>query len=417
MKKISLTTWIFIAMVAGVAFGYFAPEPAKEMKLLSNIFINLVKSIVAPLLFATLVYGIAGGGHAKEMGRIFLRAFIYFEVVTTAALFVGLGFVNFLKPGVGLQPPANEAAAVAAPAAKVTLTAILEHAFPKSVIDSMARGDVLQLVVFCFIFGAACAAIGAKAKPVVEFCESLAEVMFKYTAYVMYAAPIGVFGALAATVGEKGLGVLVNLGQLIGAVFGALIFFVVVVLGIVIVVFRIPIGPFWRAAKDPYILAFSTASSEAALPMALANMEKFGVPKHIVNFVIPMGYSLNLDGSTLYLAAASIFCAQAVGRDFSLWQQITIMLTLMLTSKGVAAVPRASLVILTGTLTTFDMPLWPVAAILGVDAILDMARTSVNLLGNCLASAVVARWEGYKFTNELPAATSSAAIETAHAGD
>lgn len=414
MKKISLTTWIFIAMVAGIAFGALAPGPAKEMKLLSNIFINLVKSIVAPLLFATLVYGIAGGGHAKEMGRIFLKAFIYFEVVTTAALFVGLGFVNFLRPGDGLKPPVEQAA-LAAPQAKVTLAGILEHAFPKSVIDSMARGDVLQLVVFCFIFGAACAAIGAKARPVVEFCESLAEVMFKYTAYVMYAAPLGVFGALASTVGEKGLSVLVNLAQLVGTVFGALIFFVVFVLGIVIVVFKIPLREFWQASKEPYILAFSTASSEAALPMALANMEKFGVPKHIVNFVIPMGYSLNLDGSTLYLAAASIFCAQAVGHELTIWQQLTIMLTLMLTSKGVAAVPRASLVILTGTLTTFDIPLWPISVILGVDAVLDMARTSVNLLGNCLASAVVARWEGLKFANELPAG--SAQAEAAHAGD
>ena len=413
MKRISLTTWIFIAMVAGIAFGALAPGPAKEMKLLSTIFINLVKSIVAPLLFATLVYGIAGGGHAKELGRIFLKAFIYFEVVTTAALFVGLGFVNFLRPGDGLKPP-TDAAAVTAPQVKVTLAGILEHAFPKSVIDSMARGDVLQLVVFCFIFGAACAAIGTKAKPVVEFCESLAEVMFKYTAYVMYAAPLGVFGALAATVGEKGLAVLVNLAQLVGTVFGALIFFVVVVLGIVVVAFKIPVREFWRASKDPYVLAFSTASSEAALPMALTNMEKFGVPKHIVNFVIPMGYSLNLDGSTLYLAAASIFCAQAVGQDLSIWQQLTIMLTLMLTSKGVAAVPRASLVILTGTLTTFDIPLWPISVILGVDAVLDMARTSVNLLGNCLASAVVARWEGVKFASELPA---GAVAEAASAGD
>ncbi len=408
MKKISLTTWIFIALVAGVLVGYSFPEVGVQMKILSTVFIKLVKSIVAPLLFATLVFGIAGGAHSGAMGRIGARAVIYFEVVTTIALFVGLAFVNFFQPGRGVD--LSKAKAVDAPTAKVTWQGIIEHTFPASIIDSMARNDVLQVVVFAMIFGMACAAVKHKAKAVVEFCESLSEVMFKYTAYVMYAAPLGVFGAMAATVGQYGVAVLFNLAQLVLTMFAALAFFVIVVLGAVIVMARIPLAKFVRAVKDPYILAFSTASSEAALPMALANMEKFGVPKHIVSFVMPLGYSLNLDGSTLYLAAASIFVAQAAGIELSIGQQIMMMLTLMLTSKGVAAVPRASLVILMGTLSTFGLPTEPVALILGVDAVLDMARTSVNLLGNCLASAVVARWEGVDLSgDEKPEIVSASA--------
>lgn len=392
MKKISLTSWIFIALVLGVFVGYRFPLVGVEMKILSTVFIKMVKSIVAPLLFATLVFGIAGGAHSGAMGRIGVRAVIYFEIVTTIALLVGLVFVNFFQPGKGVD--LSKAKALETPAAKVTWQGIIEHTFPSSIIDSMAKNDVLQVVVFAMMFGMACAAVGHKAAPVVHFCESLSEVMFKYTAFVMYAAPLGVFGAMAATVGEYGIAVLYNLAQLVLTMFGALAFFVVVVLGAVIFIMKIPLAKFIRAAKDPYILAFSTASSEAALPMAMANMERFGVPKHIVSFVLPLGYSLNLDGSTLYLAAASMFVAQAAGIELGIGQQIMMMLTLMLTSKGVAAVPRASLVILMGTLHSFGLPTEPVTLILGVDAVLDMARTSVNLLGNCLASAVVARWEG-----------------------
>ena len=392
MKKISLTSWIFIALVLGVFVGYRFPLVGVEMKILSTVFIKMVKSIVAPLLFATLVFGIAGGAHSGAMGRIGVRAVIYFEIVTTIALLVGLVFVNFFQPGKGVD--LSKAKALETPAAKVTWQGIIEHTFPSSIIDSMAKNDVLQVVVFAMMFGMACAAVGHKAAPVVHFCESLSEVMFKYTAFVMYAAPLGVFGAMAATVGEYGIAVLYNLAQLVLTMFGALAFFVVVVLGAVIFIMKIPLAKFIRAAKDPYILAFSTASSEAALPMAMANMERFGVPKHIVSFVLPLGYSLNLDGSTLYLAAASMFVAQAAGIELGIGRQIMMMLTLMLTSKGVAAVPRASLVILMGTLHSFGLPTEPVTLILGVDAVLDMARTSVNLLGNCLASAVVARWEG-----------------------
>jgi proton glutamate symport protein len=264
----------------------------------------------------------------------------------------------------------------------------------------MARGDVLQVVVFSFLFGAACAAIGAKAKPVVAFCESLAEVMFRYTNYVMYFAPLGVGAAIAVTVGSKGFGVLYGLAKLVLTMYAAQIIFVTVVLGSVVMLFRIPAAAFIRAVREPFLIAFSTASSEAALPRALENMEQFGVPKHIVAFVLPAGYSFNLDGSTLYLSLASVFVAQAAGIQLSFSQQLLMMLTLMLTSKGVAGVPRAALVILAGTLSSFGLPMEGVAVLLGIDAVMDMARTSVNVLGNCLASAVVARWEGVSFTTE-----------------
>lgn len=407
MKKISLTSWIFIAMAAGIALGVVAPDIAKSLGPISSVFLRLIKSIIAPLVFATLVYGIAGTGSAKTMGRIGLKSIIYFEVVTTIALFLGLGAVNLVKPGVGVNLP--QGAADVTGGNKVTLMGMLEHTFPTSIIDAMAKGEVLQIVIFAFIFGTACATIGAKAKPVVEFCESLSDVMFEYTKYIMYFAPFGVGAAIAVTIGSKGIGVLFNLGQLILTLFASLIIFVVVVLGAVVVIFKIPLKRFVQAVKDPYILAFSTASSEAAFPQALENMERFGVPKHIVSFVLPTGYSFNLDGTTLYLSLASVFVAQAAGVEMSFGQQLIMMLTLMLTSKGVAAVPRASMVVLSGTLASFGLPLEGVALLLGVDTIMDMARTSVNLLGNCLATAAVARWEGV----ELPTGDLEPKVEEA----
>src|ERR1700730_4229456 len=395
MKRLSLTAWIFIAMVLGVALGAAYPDVAKAdwIAAFANMFLGLIKSIIAPLIFGTLVYGIAGTGSVKTMGRIGLKAIIYFEVLTTIALFLGLGAVNLIRPGEGmtLERASTE---TGLPQVSPTFSGTLEHTFPQSVIDAMARGDVLQIVVFAFLFGAACAAIGSKAEAVVTFCKALSEVMFRYTKYVMYLAPIGVGAAMAHTIGSKGLGVLVGLGKLVLTLYGALVIFIVVVLGAVALIARIPLRPFIRAVQEPFIIAFSTAASEAALPLALENLELMGVPKHIVAFVLPTGYSFNLDGSTLYLSLASVFVAQAAGIHMPLSQQLLMMLTLMLTSKGVAAVPRASLVILAGTLATFGLPVSGVALILGADALMDMARTSVNLLGNCMASAVVARWEG-----------------------
>jgi len=382
-------------MVVGIAWGNLHSSSAQQLTPVSNIFLRLIKSVLAPLLFGTLVAGIAESGSVKTMGRIGGKAILYFEIVTTIALFLGLGAVNLVRPGDGLTIERTGEAAKAAP--PPTISSILEHTFPQSVIDAMAKGEVLPLVVFCFIFGAACTAAGAKAKPVVDFCSSLAEVMFKYTAYIMYLAPFAVGAALAATVGKSGLDVLIPLGKLVLTLFGSLIVFVLGVLLPIMLLCKIPVRRFYEAVKQPWILAFSTATSEAALPVALQNMERFGVPKHIVGFVLPTGYSLNLDGSTLYLSLASVFVAQAAGIELSWTQQLLMMLTLMLTSKGVAGVPRASLVILSGTLVQFNLPVEGVLLILGVDAVMDMARTSVNVLGNCLAAAVVARWEGVKF--------------------
>ncbi len=400
MKRLSLTAWIFIGMAVGVLLGTVAPGFAKQLGWLSAIFLRLIRSIVAPLIFATLVAGIAGSGGAKNMGRIGGKAILYFEIVTTLALFLGLAAVNLVRPGVGI-PLARTAAETSVPQTQTTASGFVEHIVPTSLIDSMARNDVLQIVVFAFLFGAACAAIGAKAGPVVNFCQSLAEVMFQFTKYVMYMAPLGVGAAIAVTVGSKGVGVLFGLSKLILTMYGAAALCILLVLWPAVPLFRIPARRFYRAVEEPAMIAFSTASSEAALPLALENMETFGVPKHIVGFVLPTGYSFNLVGSTLYLSLASVFVAQAAGVNLSIGDQLLMMLTLMLTSKGVAGIPRAALVILSGTLVTFHLPLEGAAVLLGVDAVLDMARTAINVIGNCLACAVVARWEGFKLTGEV----------------
>jgi proton glutamate symport protein len=388
-----LTTQIFIGLLAGITIGWLFPQIGVSLEPGADVFLRLIKSIIAPLVFGTLVVGIAGAGNMHSVGRLGLKSLIYFEVVTTFALFIGLVVVNVFQPGSGVHLAAGNAADALALAAKQpTVAEMITHVFPTSVIDSMARGDVLQIVVFSILFAAAAGA--AKATKIIELCDSLSQVMFKYTNYVMKLAPFGVAAAMAATVGKHGLLVLVSLGKLVGTLYLALFIFVVLVLGPIIFFSRLPLKAFIAAVKEPALIAFSTTSSEAALPKAMELMEAMGVPRHIVSFVLPVGYAFNLAGTTLYLSLAAMFVAQAAGVNLSWQSQIMMMLTLMLTSKGVAAVPRASLVILAGTLASFNLPLAGIALILGVDTIMDMGRTAVNVIGNCLACAVMARWEG-----------------------
>jgi proton glutamate symport protein len=382
---------LFIGVVVGILINKLHPELAPYAKVFSDVFLRLIKMIIAPLIFATLVAGIAGAGHFKDVGRMGLRAIIYFEIVTTLALLIGLVIVNVLKPGVGVVLPVNATQASQAPQ---TWDQILLHVIPTSVIDAMAKGDVLQIVVFSMLFAVALGMIGEKGRPVVAFCESLAETMFRLTNIIMNYAPVGVAAAIAYTIGVSGVDVLKNLLGLIGALYLGLIIFIVLVLVPVALIFKVPLRRFFKYAKEPWLIAFSTSTSEAALPLAMENMEAMGVPRRIVSFVLPLGYTFNLDGTTLYLSMASIFVAQAAGVDLTVGQQITMMLTLMLTSKGVAGVPRAAIVILAGTLASYNLPLEGVTLLLGVDAIMDMARTSVNVVGNCLATVVVAKWEG-----------------------
>lgn len=391
----SLTIQIFIGLALGVLLGAVAPEFATSIKPLADMFLRMIKMIISPLLFSTLVIGIAGTGDMKAMGRIGFKALVYFEVATTIALFLGLFLVNTFEPGAGVQIAAETTADVAAMAQRQqTGWDIVLHLVPTSVFDSMARGDILQVVVFATFFGVALASIGEKGAAVTAFFEGVAQVMFTFTGYVMRFAPIGVFAAIAATVGGKGLAILLTLGKLVLVMYAGLLIFLLVVIGGVALLIRVPFFTFLKAIREPFVIAFTTASSEAALPKALELMERFGVPRNIVGFVLPTGYSFNLDGSTLYLSVASVFVAQLAGIELTIGQQLLMMLTLMLTSKGVAGIPRGALVVLTAALTTFGLPLEGAAILLGIDQVLDMGRTAVNVTGNCLATAVVARWEG-----------------------
>ncbi|HTH01213.1 MAG TPA: cation:dicarboxylase symporter family transporter [Vicinamibacterales bacterium] len=395
-RGLSLTQQIFIGLILGIIVGAIVdathPEYAVYFRPFSQLFLRLIKMVIAPLIFATLVAGIAGAGHFKVVGRMGLRALIYFEVVTTLALIIGLAAVNFTKPGVGVNLPIGAHSDITAK--PQTWDQILLHVVPESVIDAMARGDVLQIVVFSVIFGIALGMIGEKGRPVIVWCEALAETMFKFTNIVMHYAPIGVGAAIAYTVGHGGLGVLYNLAWLVATLYGALAVLILAVFLPVAIMFKVPLRKFIRAVKEPAIIAFSTTSSEAALPRAMEVLERLGVPRRIVSFVLPLGYSFNLDGTTLYLSLAAVFVAQAAGVQLSVTQQITMLITLMLTSKGVAGVPRASLVILAGTLASYGLPLEGVTLILGVDELMDMARTMTNVIGNCLATVVIAKWEG-----------------------
>ncbi|HTY01779.1 MAG TPA: cation:dicarboxylase symporter family transporter [Bacteroidota bacterium] len=394
----SLTQWIFIGMGIGLLTGWYFPDVAITLRPLSTIFIRLIRSLIAPLIFSTLVVGIAGHGDLKQVGRMGVKALIYFEIVTTLALVIGLVAVNIIRPGDGVNLQAA-AQSVEISAKQQSIAEVVAHIVPQSIFEAMANGEVLQIVVYATFFGIALALVPeVHRKPVLSFFDGLASTMFKMTGIVMRYAPIGVGAAIAFTVGHRGISVLVNLGLLILTLYVALAGFILLVLIPIVFLSGIPLRRFFNAVKEPAIIAFSTTSSEAALPLAFENMEAFGIPRRIVAFVLPTGYSFNLDGSTLYLSLAAMFVAQAAGVAMPLGTQILMVFTLMLTSKGVAGVPRAALVILAGTLASYGLPLEGVAVILGVDEILDMGRTAINLVGNCLATAVVGRLEGVEFT-------------------
>lgn len=395
LRKKSLTTWIMLSMLAGAEFGHDFQSVAIHLNVISKIFLNLIKTIIAPLLFGTLVVGIAGHSNLKQVGRMGWKSILYFEIVSTIALFIGLAAINLSKAGVGVTLPEAMSHGTLPEVQKQTWEQIILHAFPENIAKSIAEGQVLQIVIFSILFGIAVAMVKERYRnPMVRFAESLSEVMFKFTNMIMYFAPLAVFAAIAYSVGHMGIGILVNLGQLLATLYAALLVFLLFVLLPVLLILRVNLRGFIRAVTEPATLAFATTSSEAALPIAMENMEKFGVPRKIVAFVIPTGYSFNLDGTTLYLAMASIFVAQIAGIHLPLETQLIMMVTLMLTSKGVAGVPRASLVILLGTATNFGLPVWPIFIILGIDELMDMARTAVNVIGNCLATVVIAKWEG-----------------------
>lgn len=397
-KSSKLTLFIFLALVLGVIFGWLDPAHASKMQPVADAFLKMVKMIIAPLIFATLVVGIAGHGDVKNLGKIGLKTIIYFEIITTFALVLGLVMANIFKPGVDFNIDLSNVSMAAVEKMQNvhidhSLTHMILDMIPTSVFKAMAEGNLLQIVVFAIFFALAICAVGQKARPVLDFLHSTCEIMFKFTEYVMFFAPLGVFGAISATIGQNGIGILSSYAKLIVITYASLILFVIGVLFIACKIINVPFRSLLVALKEPALLAFTTASSEAALPKAMDVMEKFGVPKNIVSFVMPTGYTFNLDGSTLYLSLTALFCAQIAGVELNISQQLAIMLTLMLTSKGIAGVPRVSLVVLTGTLAGFHLPVIGVAILLGIDQILDMGRTTVNLIGNCVATAVVAKWE------------------------
>ena len=394
MRGGSLTYWIFFSMLLGGEIGLDRPQLAEHLRVLSDIFLRLIKVIVAPLILGTLVTGIAGHGNLRSVGRIGLKSLVYFEVVTTLALFIGVGAINISRAGEGLSMSVAPGVAAVQNAEPMRWEEFLLHIFPENIAKSIAENQILQVAVFALLFGIALALLPqAKREPMLKFCESLSATMFSLTNIVMYFAPIGVGAAMAYTVGHMGIGVLLPLAKLLITGYAALIAFLLLVLLPIAILARIPLARFLRAVSEPATIAFATSTSEAALPRAMEEMEAFGVPRRIVAFVIPAGYSFNMDGSSVYLALASIFVAQAAGIHMSWGQQLVMVFTLMLTSKGVAGVPRATLVVLLATASMFHLPTEPIFIILGIDALMDMARTAVNVIGNCLACAVIARSE------------------------
>ena len=400
MKGSKITLFILLSLVLGIFTGKFFPEFAVKTDVLAHIFLNMIKMIIAPLLFSTLVVGIAGHGSVQRLGKIGLKSIIYFEIVTTLALIFGLVVANLLRPGIGFSTAVDDnsmrlldSISGSALITNGSLSDLFLNIFPSSIFQAMAVGNLLQIVTFSIIFAIAVCAIGEKAKPFLNILESLSEIMFKFTEIVMYFAPFGIFGAIASTVGHNGLSILNNYAKVIFGLYVALFLFVAIVFTTICKIIKVPFFRFLKQIMEPLLLAFSTSSSEAALPKAMQNMENFGVSKNVVGFVIPLGYTFDLTGSTLYLAMGFIFSVQILGIELSLAQQITVMLILMFTSKGVAGVPRVSLVVLAGTLSSMGYSILGVAILLGIDQILDMGRTAINLMGNCLAALVIGAWE------------------------
>lgn len=397
IQRKSLTVWIVVSMFLGCEIGFSFPKAAIELNVLSNIFLRLIKTIIAPLLFSTLVVGIAAHSNLKQVGRMGLKAILYFEIVTTAALFIGLAAINFTKAGVGAHieiAQSQEQRAEKLLSQKETHNVILDI-FPENIAKSIGEGQVLQVVVFSIMFAIALAMLSdEKKKPMLQFAESLSEVMFKFTHIVMYFAPLAVMGALAYSIASFGFDVLKNLALLVATLYGALLVFILGILVPIGFIIKLNFKKFLNAISEPVAVAFSTATSESALPLAMENLEKMGIPRKVVSFVLPTGYSFNLDGSTLYLSLASVFVAQMAGVDMTLGEQIKMVFILMLTSKGVAGVRGATFLILVATVADMGIDPHKAFVVLGVDAIMDMARTGTNVLGNCLATVVVAKWEG-----------------------
>jgi proton glutamate symport protein len=400
LRRISLAQWLIFACVAGIALGFVAPDLARKLSVISDVFLRLIRAIIAPVLFGVLVRAIGGAGSMRDLGRLGWKSVICFEVATTLALLLGWIAALVVQPGAGVTLPAT-----APPAQEVTFASVFVNAFPTSIIDAMARGDVLQIVIFCFLFGAACLSLGEKARPVLAFADSLAEIAFRFTHFVMYLAPAAVLVAMASTVAAGGTSALAGLARLLAAAWAAELLFLVAVLGGALVAFRVPLRRFIQHVREPFVIAFATTSSAAALPQTLENLERFGVPRKVLGIVAPLSLSLNLNGSTIYLGLATLFVAQAAQVELSLEHQLLIFLTLKITSKGVAGIPRANFVVLAALFQSHGLPLEGLAMLLGIDALIDPIRTSVNVVSHCTAPAVVARWEGTRFPTHTRPAT------------
>jgi len=396
----SLTGWIFVGLLAGAELGHDWPSVAIKLQLLGTIFLRLIKVIIAPLLFGTLVVGIAGHADLRKVGRLAVKSLVYFEAVSTVAMLIGFAAINLSRAGYGVTLPAATAGETIS-VVPHTATQIIIDIFPESIAKSVAEGQLLQVVVFSVLFAMALILVPeAKRRPMLDFAGSLSETMFKFTNLVMYVAPIGVFGSVAYTIGHLGLGVMLPLLKLLATMYAALLFFVVCVLFPIALLARITIKRFLHAVTEPLTIAFATASSEATLPRALEEMELFGVPRETVAFVLPTGYSFNMDGASIYQSLALIFVAQAAGMHLSFGQQLMMLLTLIISSKGTAGVARGSLLIVFGAATSFHLPMEPLFLLFAIDQLMDMGRTVVTVLGNCVACVVIARWEGEFQTEE-----------------